>query len=159
MARAGLWSSLWAYLITYEDQPEPEFHLRLVVPVGQWHVNDTRPSPAHQRTGNQREPLTCALSKERVTGIEPALSAWELDCQASADLSVAGQPPCSLPLSTRWLPLLTLPSGTRRARAAFYDRSFILVLARTQHGAYVYLQNLNLQDMPPLRFGVLVPRP
>jgi len=35
------------------------------------------------RPGLAVSPLTCAFRVERVTGIEPALSAWELDCHAS----------------------------------------------------------------------------
>jgi hypothetical protein len=36
--------------------------------------------------------LTCTLSVERVTGIEPALAAWELACQPLAATVIAGQP-------------------------------------------------------------------
>jgi hypothetical protein len=53
---------------------------------------------------------------ERVTGIEPALSAWESDCHAS--LTTAPQVGRHLRLSvgTRQVPLLTLLWGMQRAR-------------------------------------------
>ncbi len=35
--------------------------------------------PRPVRPGLEKSLLTCALTKERVTGIEPALSAWEAD--------------------------------------------------------------------------------
>jgi hypothetical protein len=42
---------------------------------------------------------------ERVTGIEPALSAWELARHADADQSFAGQPPSPI---VREYPLITV---------------------------------------------------
>ena len=53
---------------------------------------------------------------ERVTGIEPALSAWELDCHVSLTSAPQVRRHLRLSVSTRHGPLLTLPSGTQRAR-------------------------------------------
>ena len=38
-----------------------------------------RDAPRSARSGFEDEPLTCTSKMERVTGIEPALSAWEAD--------------------------------------------------------------------------------
>ena len=79
-----------------------------------------------EREPGRTYPLTLRFVVERVTGIEPALSAWELDCHASADQHVAGQSLCPVvheyPLSTD----RTHRSGTQRARsrlATFGDSS------------------------------------
>jgi len=60
--------------------------------------------------------LTWAFVAERVTGIEPALSAWELACHASVTgaLQVSGH--LRLSVSSRRVPALTPLSGTQRAR-------------------------------------------
>jgi hypothetical protein len=51
-----------------------------------------------------------------VTGIEPALSAWELDCHASVTETLQVSCQYRLSVSAREIPVLTLGSGTRRAR-------------------------------------------
>ena len=53
-----------------------------------------------------------------MTGIEPALSAWELDCQASLTSAPQLRPHLKLSASVRQVLLLTLPSGTQRARTS-----------------------------------------
>jgi hypothetical protein len=58
-------------------------------------------------------PLTCAFSVERVTGIEPALSAWESD--RSRPIRPAEQP-TSGTVSSRECPLMTLVNCTLIAR-------------------------------------------
>jgi hypothetical protein len=59
----------------------------------------------------------CCISLLYAPGIDPALSAWEVDSHASADQYVAGQPLCPVvpeyPLSTGRTPR----SGTPRARS------------------------------------------
>jgi hypothetical protein len=62
--------------------------------------------------------MTWRFTLERVTGIEPALSAWELACQASATSApqVSGHP--RLSASSRRVPALTPLSGTQRARSS-----------------------------------------
>jgi hypothetical protein len=72
---------------------------------------------------------------ERVTGIEPALSAWESDCHAS--LTTAPQVGRHLRLSvgTRQVPLLTLLSGMQRARRQACSRLALLAAcAAVEHG-------------------------
>jgi hypothetical protein len=61
-------------------------------------------------------PLTWGFALERVTGIEPALSAWELACQVflTGASQVSGHLRQSV--SARRVPLLTPLSGTQRAR-------------------------------------------
>jgi hypothetical protein len=51
-----------------------------------------------------------------VTGIEPALSAWELDCHASLTIAQQVTQHLRLSVGTPQVPLMTLPTGTQRAR-------------------------------------------
>ena len=53
---------------------------------------------------------------ERVTGIEPALSAWELDCHVSLTIVSQVRPDLRLSVGNRQVPFLTPPSGTQRGR-------------------------------------------
>jgi hypothetical protein len=67
---------------------------------------------------DKREPLTWGFTLERVTGIEPALSAWEV-CGAPRVLpadSVTCGDLGGLSVSDRDYPWVLLPSGTQRAR-------------------------------------------
>jgi hypothetical protein len=75
----------------------------------------TRNPHGRRRTALGRQSASCAFSvragdgsgrRERATGIEPALSAWELDCHASLTTAPAGQaatevvreyPSCTIP--------------------------------------------------------------
>ena len=72
-----------------------------------------------EREPGRTYPLTLRFVVERVTGIEPALSAWELDCHASADQHVAGQSLCPVvheyPLSTDRTPSIGHAAGTLSA--------------------------------------------
>jgi hypothetical protein len=52
------------------------------------------------------------FSLERVTGIEPALSAWELDCHASLTIASQVSRHHRLSVSDRYVPNLTALSGT-----------------------------------------------
>ena len=85
-----------------------------------------------------REPLTWGFLVERVTGIEPALSAWEV-CGAVA-LPPADSVTCGdlggLSLSDRDCPRVLLPSGTQRARCARITRMSLCDAssAATSHG-------------------------
>jgi hypothetical protein len=63
--------------------------------------------------------LTCAFTVERVTGIEPALSAWELACHALPTTVFAAQRIFALSVSDRYRPSPTVPSGTQRARLTY----------------------------------------
>ena len=56
--------------------------------------------------------LTCGYTLERVTGIEPALSAWELDCHASLTGKLQVSHHLRLSVSDRQTPVLTPLSGT-----------------------------------------------
>jgi hypothetical protein len=53
---------------------------------------------------------------ERVTGIEPALSAWEQACHLALTIMFAGQKHFALSVSDPRVPPLILHSGTQRAR-------------------------------------------
>ena len=53
---------------------------------------------------------------ERVTGIEPALSAWELARHAQLTTVFAVQALFALPVSARYRLSQTVPSGMQRAR-------------------------------------------
>jgi len=78
---------------------------------------------------------------ERVTGIEPALSAWELACHAS--LTGASQVSCHLRLSAsaRRVPVLTALSGTQRARSPARHRQLgRSVMAGLTRRAGMYVQ-------------------
>ena len=59
---------------------------------------------------------------ERVTGIEPALSAWELDGHASLATASQFKRQLRLSLTAHQVPLLTVPTGTQRARCQVRDR-------------------------------------
>jgi hypothetical protein len=63
-------------------------------------------------TGLGESPLTWAFAMERVTGIEPALSAWELACHALPTTVFAGQGLFALPVDDRHRPSETIASGT-----------------------------------------------
>jgi hypothetical protein len=52
----------------------------------------------------------------RRMSVEPALSAWELDCHASLTTAPQVKRQLRLSVGIRKVPLLTLPSGTQRAR-------------------------------------------
>jgi len=75
------------------------------------------------------EKVTVKRVTERVTGIEPALSAWELACHAVVDQHIAGQPLCLLvrdyPPSTR--SGLYGGHATGTPAAAFSSRSKVTV--------------------------------
>ena len=60
--------------------------------------------------------LAACFRSERVTGIEPALSAWELDCHASLTSTLQVRHHLRLSVGNRQVPFLTLSSGTQRAR-------------------------------------------
>ena len=61
---------------------------------------------------------------KRVMGIEPALSAWELDCHVSLTTAPQVSRRPRLSVGTRQVPLLTLPSGTQRARCQVRTNAF-----------------------------------
>jgi hypothetical protein len=56
--------------------------------------------PPHERPGSGADVLTRAFEGERVTGIEPALSAWEQDsvgtyrCPTCGDVPMRASPGC-----------------------------------------------------------------
>jgi hypothetical protein len=56
--------------------------------------------------------LTWAFALERVTGIEPALSAWELDGHAALTSALQVSRHLRLSVNVRPTPALTLRSGT-----------------------------------------------
>jgi hypothetical protein len=56
---------------------------------------------------------------ERVTGIEPALSAWELACHAVSTTVFAGRGLFALPVDDRRRPSQAVASGTQRARGTY----------------------------------------
>jgi hypothetical protein len=62
-----------------------------------------------------RAGLTCGFTMERVTGIEPALSAWELACHTLPTIVFAAQSLFALSVSARYRPPQTVASGTQRA--------------------------------------------
>jgi hypothetical protein len=70
-------------------------------PVTAYRVGTNGPGPSHL---------------ERVTGIEPALSAWELDCHVSLTIVSQVRPDLRLSVGNRQVPFLTPPSGTQRGR-------------------------------------------
>jgi hypothetical protein len=111
-----------ATLLRHEDQPEPELRLRPRRARGsiarQWHATvagastDWIPETSRLDTRDQREPLTWCFVVERVTververvaGIEPALSAWELACHTSPTTVFAAQKLFSLSVNPRYRP-------------------------------------------------------
>jgi hypothetical protein len=115
----------------------------------------------------------------RVMGIEPALSAWELDGHASRTGALQVSRHLRLSVRTRQVPLLTLPSGTQRAGASAehgpllfglgqncVDASLIFCQAGTPGRVGLPLAMgpcIALDPFPPpgqqsLIFGVSVPR-
>jgi hypothetical protein len=82
--------------------------------------------------------LTWAFAVERVTGIEPALSAWELACHASPTTVFAAQNPIRLSVSARYGPSQTVASGTQRARP----------LSPRVHGYHLIRSDLRSQRLP-----------
>jgi hypothetical protein len=81
--------------------------------------------PRLVRPGFADSPLTCAFRLERVTGIEPALSAWELACHALPTTVFAAHRLFALSVSARYRPSQTVPSGTQRARPVGGDLSLV----------------------------------
>jgi len=63
--------------------------------------------------------VTWAFVVERVTGTEPALSAWELACHALPTTVFAGQGLFALPVDDRHRPSQAVVSGTQRARCTY----------------------------------------
>ena len=76
--------------------------------------------PASGRVSLDGLALSCGFSvervTERVTGIEPALSAWEMACHAALTGMLQVSRHTRLSVSDRWIPFLTLLSGAQRAR-------------------------------------------
>ena len=68
---------------------------------------------------------------ERMTGIEPALSAWELACHAPSTSTIGSNPTKPVHASNPQIPLLRVPSGTHRARRLPDRRALILCLQST----------------------------
>ena len=60
--------------------------------------------------------MTWEFTLERVTGIEPTLSAWELDCHATLTFALQISGHHRLSASARSVPVMTPLSGTQRAR-------------------------------------------
>ena len=69
-----------------------------------------------QGPGSGTVVLAWAFGLERVTGIEPALSAWELACHASLTSTLQVRRHLWLSASVRRVPVSTPLSGTQRAR-------------------------------------------
>jgi len=110
-----------AALLPHEDQPEPELRLwprRARRPMArQWHAA-VAGAPNGLDTRDRREPLNRCFVVERVTGIEPAQSAWEL---YGAERSLPAYwltcgPTFPLTVRDRDCPRWLLRSGTYRAR-------------------------------------------
>lgn len=77
------------------------------------------PTPLIVPTGAFRSFTACKAPIE--AGIGPAraavgLSAWELDCRAALTIASHVKQRLRLSVGIRQVPLLTLPSGTQRAR-------------------------------------------
>jgi hypothetical protein len=58
-----------------------------------------------------------------MTDFEPALLAWELECHTSLATAPQVRRHLRLSVGTRQMPLLTLPSGTQRARCQVGQRT------------------------------------